>query len=206
MEKYVGINAIIALVANIKNKFAEKQHTHQISDIADLQRKLDELTPPTDIETSDDVIIRVNQLTMAMNDMVNTINQLNNTVDSLIPAIGDTYVTTSSIHPNEKFGIGEWQQIKDVFLFAAGNSYEAGSIGGEAVHFLTVDEMPAHTHLYKRHAFDRNDTAPETGEDVYGANNKTLAAHTGTTEISGGSQPHNNMPPYLVVYMWKRIG
>lgn len=28
--------------------------------------------------------------------------------------------------------------------------------------------------------------------------------HSGTTNGAGGSQPHNNMPPYLTVYMWKR--
>lgn len=31
-----------------------------------------------------------------------------------------------------------------------------------------------------------DDTDPETGEDVYGANNKTLSAHEGTTAASGG--------------------
>lgn len=29
-------------------------------------------------------------------------------------------------------------------------------------------------------------------------------AHSFTTDGSGGSQAHDNMPPYLVVYMWKR--
>lgn len=47
-------------------------------------------------------------------------------------------------------------------------------------HVLTTDEMPSHSHQYKRHAFDRTDTDPETSEDVYGANNKTLAAYIWT--------------------------
>ena len=25
------------------------------------------------------------------------------------------------------------------------------------------------------------------------------------TANTGGNQPHNNMPPYLTVYMWKRV-
>lgn len=29
--------------------------------------------------------------------------------------------------------------------------------------------------------------------------------HTITIESTGGNQAHNNMPPYLTVYMWKRI-
>ena len=191
--------------------FAEKIHAHQISDIEDLQKKLDELTPPSEIETSEDVIIRVNQLSLAINDLNNTlasmtgiINDLTDTIDALIPSIGEIYITTSNENPVVKFG-GVWEQIKDTFLLASGDLYVAGSIGGEATHTLTIDEIPSHTHQYKRHAFDRNDTDPETGEDVYGANNKTLAAHEGTTEATGNGQPHNNMPPYLTVYVWKRV-
>lgn len=139
------------------------------------------LMPPPDIETSEDVIIRINQLTATINNLNNTINNLNNTVNTLIPAIGEIYISTSNENPSVRFG-GTWKQIKDTFLLAAGDSYSLGSIGGEVIHTLTIDEMPSHTHTYKRHAFDRNDADPETGEDVYGANNKTLAAHTGTTE------------------------
>ena len=64
--------------------------------------------------------------------------------------------------------------------------------------------MPAHTHTYLRHQFDRNDT-DETGASVYGANNKTLPQVSATTESTGNSVAHNNMPPYLTVYMWQRI-
>ena len=197
MDKYVGINALSVLIANIKAKFAERQHIHEISDIDGLQRKFDELAIPPDIETSEDVIRKINQLSLAIND-------LNNTIDTLIPSIGEIYITTSNENPNIKFG-GVWEQIKDTFLLASGDIYAVGSTGGEATHTLTIDEMPSHTHTYKRHAFDRNDSDPETGEDVYGANNKTLAAHEGTTVATGGGQHHNNMPPYLVVFVWKRV-
>lgn len=163
------------------------------------------LTPQPDIETSEDVIIRINQLTKTINSLTNTIDNLNNTVNTLIPAIGEIYISTSDENPSNKFVGTTWEQIKDTFLLASGNSYSLGSVGGEVIHTLTIDEMPSHSHTYKRHAFDRNDTDPETGEDVYGANNKTLGAHMGVTEFTGGGQPHNNMPPYLVVSIWKRV-
>lgn len=197
MNKYVGIDAISTLITIIKEKFAERYHIHEISDVNGLQRKFDELAIPPDIETSGDVIRKINQLSLAIDD-------LNDTINTLTPAIGEIYITTSEENPVLKFG-GIWEQIKDVFLLASGDIYSAGSVGGEATHTLTIDEMPTHSHAYKRHAFDRNDTGEATGEDVYGANNKTLDAYMGTSESTGGGQPHNNMPPYLAVYVWKRV-
>lgn len=202
--KYAGINTISALIAIIKEKFAERYHIHEISDINGLQRKFDELTPPEDIETSSDVIIKINQLSLMINDLTNDVSNLNNIINTLTPAIGEIYITISNENPSLKFG-GVWEQIKDVFLLASGDIYSVGSIGGEANHTLTIEEMPSHTHTYKRHAFNNYDTDPETGEDVYGVSNKTLNAHEGTTGLTGGGQPHNNMPPYLAVYVWKRV-
>lgn len=197
MGKYVGFNAISIIIANIRERFAEKQHAHEISDVSGLQRKLDELTIPPDIETSEDVVLLVNKLSLTVNDLTNAVN-------ALIPSVGEIYITTSDENPSVKFG-GTWEQIKDTFLLASGDIYNAGSTGGEATHILTIEEMPTHTHTYKRHEFNRTDTDPDTGEDVYGANNKTLGARMGMTESTGGSQPHNNMPPYLTVFVWKRV-
>ena len=179
-------------------KFSERNHIHEISEVHDLQRRLDELTPPTDIETSDDVIIRVNQLSLAINDLTNTIGLLT-------PSIGEVYITTSNENPSVKFG-GIWEQIKDVFLLAAGDEYIAGSIGGESEHVLTVDEIPSHSHIFNRHQLWRTEDVPEAGtSDGYGASNKTLAVYSDNTGSIGGGQAHNNMPPYLTVYVWKRV-
>lgn len=185
---------------------SSSEHIHEISHINGLQRKLDELTPPPDIETSDDVIIKINQLSLALNDMENTINDLTNTVNLLTPSIGEIYFTTSSENPSVKFG-GTWEQIKDVFLLSAGDEYVAGSIGGEAEHTLTIEEMPSHAHNFNRHQLWRNENVPIAGntQSGYGANNKTLTIYTDTTTSVGSGYSHNNMPPYLVVYVWKRI-
>lgn len=181
------------------------EHTHEISDINGLQRRLDELTPPPDIETSDDVIIKINQLSLAMNDMINTINNLSHTVNLLTPSVGEIYMTTLNENPSVKFG-GTWEQIKDVFLLSAGDKYVAGSIGGEAEHVLTIDEIPSHSHTFNRHQLWRTEEVPEAGtSDGYGASNKTLSVYVDNTSMTGGNQAHNNMPPYLVVYVWKRV-
>ena len=122
----------------------------------------------------------------------------------IVYPVGSIYMSVSDINPNLLFGIGECEAIEDRFLLGAGN-HTAGETGGEETHTLTIDELPSHSHQYKRHSLDRDDMDPTTGKDAYGVSNKTLDERMGTTELSGGDQPHNNMPPYLAVYMWKRI-
>lgn len=124
-------------------------------------------------------------------------------IDIVYP-VGSIYLSISDINPNLLFGIGEWEAIEDRFLLGVG-IHAAGETGGEETHLLTIDELPSHSHQYKRHSLDRDDMDPTTGKDAYGVSNKTLDERLGTTELSGANQPHNNMPPYLAVYIWKRI-
>lgn len=202
--KYAGIDAIISIVENVKARFANKLHSHEISEITDLQKKLDELMPPPDIETSEDVIIRINQLTHIVNDLNDTATELRTTIDTLIPAIGEIYITLSDENPSIKFG-GTWEQIKDVFLLACGDAYSIGSTGGEATHTLTVNEIPSHSHTFQRHMLNRDDDGTNTGQSGYGVSNKTIDIYEANTYPTGNGQSHNNMPPYLSVYVWKRI-
>ena len=178
-----------------------------IVDVSDLERQIKAMTPLPDIETTDDVILKLNELINQISEMEFSISSMNNKILSLTPSIGEIYITLSEQHPAEKFG-GVWEQIKDTFLLAAGNIYEAGSIGGEVEHTLTELEMPAHDHEFDRHQLWRNETIPPSTHaqsDGYGANNKTLPIYTDTTIATGAGEPHNNMPPYLTVYIWKRI-
>ena len=149
---------------------------------------------------------------------------------NLIYPIGSVYISVNNVSPQTFLG-GTWEQIKDRFLLSAGDTYTAGNIGGEATHTLTQAETPAHTHtrgtmeiygaLYSELNFMRELTGVFKGYDDYGyytypANGDISWARyrtvdfiasrnwTGETSSVGGNQPHNNMPPYLTVYMWKR--
>lgn len=112
--------------------------------------------------------------------------------------IGSIYLSTSSATPGSLFG-GTWEQSKDVFLLSAGNTYHAGLTGGEATHTLTIEEMPAHSHDV------------ELGINWSSGPNEYLVQYSRGngrdmgTRNTGGGKSHNNMPPYLTVYMWKRI-
>lgn len=138
--------------------------------------------------------------------------------------VGSIYLSVNDTDPGELFG-GTWLQLKDRFLLAAGNTYAAGKTGGEAAVRLKEKEMPAHTHTEHAKvygypgwegtlqtdtygfAFDYTKTTGAAhyygpGSTIRNVATVSLYSNTGT---SGKGEAHNNMPPYLAVYMWKRI-
>lgn len=112
--------------------------------------------------------------------------------------VGAVYISANSTSPASLFG-GTWESISGRFLLAADSTYSAGSTGGEATHTLTVSEMPAHNHT----VFGGSEvTTVNTNSMAMSGERLTNYRMTGT---EGGDQPHNNMPPYISVYMWKRV-
>ena len=109
-------------------------------------------------------------------------------------------MSTSATDPGELFG-GTWQRIEGRFLLGADSGHTAGSTGGEEEHTLTVGEMPSHSHNVS------NKTAYDTGGNgsrvVTSSSYADYQVAISTLPVGGGSA-HNNMPPYLAVYIWKR--
>ena len=127
--------------------------------------------------------------------------------------VGSIYISTNSKSPADIFG-GSWERIQDRFLLGAGSSYSAGSTGGEATHTLTENEIPNHEHREQMITTDGNPNplvSPNGGGSVAGGAQpsktawKSDSARFVYTQRTGGGQAHNNMPPYLVVFMWKRV-
>ena len=129
--------------------------------------------------------------------------------------VGAIYMSVNDTTPASFLG-GTWEQLEDRFLLGCGNTYTPGLTGGEATHKLTVNEMPSHTHrvwsgtgktsnsaglgynyCYSIGGCD-NDTTSKSWMSKTGAKSQPLLENT------GGGSAHNNMPPYLVVFMWKR--
>lgn len=131
---------------------------------------------------------------------VDVLEKINNIWKVIYP-VGSIYMSVNSTSPATLFG-GTWVQLKDRFLLGAGSTYSNGATGGSATHKLTIDEMPAHTHeigsVYPFTAGGNLPFLPYT--------NTATKYNDWGTHTSGGDKAHNNMPPYLVVYMWKRTG
>ena len=122
-------------------------------------------------------------------------------LDKVYP-VGSIYMSVNSTNPKTLFG-GTWVQIKDRFLLAAGTTYKAGATGGEATHTLTESEMPSHNHaVYFPNDGAADHSAPGNYPD--GPSDSTYYAVGSYTSSAGGGGAHNNMPPYLAVYVWKR--
>lgn len=145
------------------------------------------------------------------------------TLLDMVYPVGSIYLSVSGTDPQTLFG-GTWARLEDVFLLAAGAKHPAGSTGGEEMHTLTVGEMPSHgNHLMQGRMYQEladnasNDSSYRSNTLYLG---KNAFASTGNFNrgwkdwnggemypagtLKGGGNPHNNMPPYLAVYTWKR--
>ena len=111
--------------------------------------------------------------------------------------VGSIYMSMVSTNPGTLFG-GTWVRMENRFLLGAGSGYAAGATGGEAEHTLTGNEMPSHYHLLAMNQAGESEywgPMCSAMQDGYMVN---------MTKPAGGDQPHNNMPPYIAVYMWRR--
>ncbi len=129
--------------------------------------------------------------------------------------VGSIYMSLNNTNPSTYFG-GTWVQIKDRFLLGAGSTYTAGNTGGEATHKLSVGELPNHNHKTTTDLgcnglvlkWDNR----ASGSDYWGAkyqegnymSSGAYALNSLYTTGTGSNQAHNNMPPYYVVYIWRR--
>ena len=144
--------------------------------------------------------------------------------------VGAIFQSTASTSPASLFG-GNWEQVQNRFLYGSGGSYGVGNVGGEESHVLSMNEMPSHNHgrisligdiwggdtrlfaenSYVTGIFSRRDNGDDKFEIVRkdGLGTSVVpdvhldASHQHNMEGSGWA--HNNMPPYFVCNIWRRV-
>ena len=215
--------------ARLKELLSSKSFTAQISDIeADLNvgdavTGRDYITGNVVTETITEKIVKVTKglLTISYKNDTTSIPYPNTggssgggaTLDTIYP-VGSIYMSISSTNPSTLIG-GTWEQIKDRFLLAAGTTYSGGDTGGEATHKLVETELPSVTGSFDIRHWGPGDmigncsgkfsSSSSGGGNMTGTtpNTRTDPGQRITYKFGSGGA-HNNMPPYLVVYVWKR--
>lgn len=134
--------------------------------------------------------------------------------------VGSIYQTISPENPAVTFGGGTWERIENRFIVGASDTYPAGSTGGEAEHTLTESELPnlqgsiiAHKTENDSYAsmwqaangVFKNSTKWSGFVDPHKAEYSTPASIKDINFNAGGDKPHNNMPPYIAMYIWRRV-
>lgn len=130
--------------------------------------------------------------------------------------IGSIYISTNvNFNPQTTWG-GTWvKTAKGRCLIGANDTYPLGSTGGEEMHYLTGNEMPPHGHSagkvynYKLSNYGlKADVWEQSGDQVLYIDQTSESSSTSSnillTNSEGGGASHNNMQPYLAVYIWER--
>lgn len=143
-----------------------------------------------------------------------TIGNLAKDIGNILMPVGFIYTNkTDSTNPGTKFGFGTWVAISDRFIYAQGTK-AAGATGGAETHTLSVAELPNISGSFGIHGQENGTmiaglTGYTTGSAFVGKYGN-LNYYAGSVSYTapgfnfGSGGAHNNMPPYVVAYMWER--
>lgn len=153
--------------------------------------------------------------------------------DRFLLGVGDTYKTANSTGGNSTVTLSTANLPAHTHSIGGHTHTYAKVNGTTGSHTLTIDEMPNHNHTvsnYSQYSWSSRPTGSKlssTIDNADGASNKAATNYTGggkghthtiattstNTGSSGSGNTHNHsftgisqntMPPYLVVYVWKR--
>lgn len=124
--------------------------------------------------------------------------------------VGSIYMNaTNAANPSTLLGFGTWVEFSagrvPVGIDSGDTDFDtAEATGGAKTHTLTESEMPAHTHGDAMLSINSN-SGRTTFTNRYLENSAERGTFEGNTDATGGDEAHNNLQPYIVVYMWKRV-
>ena len=139
-------------------------------------------------------------------------------LDTIYP-IGSIYTNaTDSTNPGTLLGFGTWVSFGagrvPVGIDSSDTDFDtAEETGGAKTHTLSISEMPAHDHVANRDTYGTANLLLRRNSDGSGSvgdlDNSVgepglRSSDIGLPEIEGSGSAHNNLQPYIVVYMWKR--
>lgn len=162
----------------------------------------------SDVVTHDDTVTTESETTFADNYYTKT------QIIDLIYPIGSVFITVNNVNPKTYLPNTNWELIEDRFLLGAGSTYTAGATGGNENHTHSLDNG------YAQITYTWQDSQNRLGLNIKQVNSWYMTRYTKSSgagyedgskisydaaQLAGSTDSSSNMPPYLVVYMWKRI-
>lgn len=155
-----------------------------------------------------------NSSSINSNELKIILNELKTELISSMYPIGSIYITTNEENPKELFG-GEWERYaQGRTLIGAGEETDSrgekmkfliDEMGGEYKHQLTESELASHSHIAASKTGKTGWQGTSSWSYLTNDAGSYVKSENPETQIAGGDTPHNNLQPYIVTYMWKRI-
>lgn len=119
--------------------------------------------------------------------------------------VGSVFIAVVSTNPATLLGYGTWSAFGAGKVLVGLDSGDTDfdvveETGGEKTHVLTEAEMPAHVHA-ENAPISASGGALKLAVDSNASGTQAAGLDT---DSKGSGQAHNNLQPYIVVYMWKR--
>ena len=131
-------------------------------------------------------------------------------VFSMIYPVGSIYINAGvSTSPATLMGFGTWSRYGEGRVLVSQSVSDTefdtlGETGGSKTHTLSVSELPSHTHTHTVITGRSFSSSIGNAPVVQGSDNTILSTSDETTSSTGSGSAHNNLQPYIVVYMWRR--
>jgi hypothetical protein len=214
------------------DRYSKKDHTHSVTEVsgkidnaayADNADKLDgrdasdfassSHSHPYSPEnhTHDGRYYKESEVNNLINNLQNEVNNLKNQsmdLENVYP-VGSLYFNAvSGQNPETLLGFGKWQRFSKGRVLVGldesdGNFNGLQERGGAKTHRLTDAEMPKHKHI-SPYGDTWNTPWGTYGNWKTGSGDSDSDNHYHWTSPAGGDKPHNNLQPYITVYIWRR--
>jgi microcystin-dependent protein len=219
MKYLIGVAAVVVIIIIVIARYYKNEEFTPVSssnDSNDTQLVENYPTNPQNVLVSDasgnltaTSDLGLQSLTVAGNAQLGNLNvkdrnilgnldELKAKIDALVPK-GSIIMWNGTTAP------GGWAicdggsgtpDLRNRFIVGVGSGYVLGATGGEALHTLTEAEMPKHTHQHSHAPVYFADTP---GGDMAQGGGTKATPPKWTTDPTGGSQPHENRPPYYAL-------
>lgn len=198
------LSSCVAICGFVNSNFSLKDISKQNAENSVTQNN-DELLKPV----YDDIEQTATQL-------YDDIEQLRKDLIDQVYPVGSIYISTSHTDPATLFG-GTWERILDKFLAANGGVFIPGTTGGATHHKHTLENGFAkyiprcdtsgssyeYINVKKVSSYMPNEAIPSSTNAKFSSFDD-WKVDVGVS-LGGSTDSENNLPPYMTVYMWKRI-